>query len=103
MSCNFGNPAALIHQDSLDPSLSPDSQRQHFSFNASTPQPFGGSLPSLTPTPIIDALAINTLAKDFELEPVQRANLHAFVKVTSFSFAALDSSHIHCSRIDGVA
>jgi hypothetical protein len=41
--------------------------------------------------------------KDFELEPVQHANLHAFIKVTLFSFAALDSSHIHCLHVDGVA
>ena len=103
MSFNFGNPPTLIYQNLLDPSLSPDSQRQHFSFSALTPQPFGRSLPSLTPTPIIDALAIDSLMKNFELEPVQCANLHAFIKVTSFSFATLDSSHIHCSCIDEVA
>lgn len=37
-----------------------------------------------SPAPIIDALAVDTLAKDFELEPVQRANLQAFVKMGSF-------------------
>lgn len=34
------------------------------------------------PASLIDPLMIDTLAKDFELEPRQRANLHAFVKVS---------------------
>ena len=35
--------------------------------------------------PVIDWLAIGNLAKDFQLEPMQRANLHAFSGVGSLS------------------
>jgi hypothetical protein len=31
--------------------------------------------------PLINSLAIDNLAKDFQLEPIQQANLHALVKV----------------------
>lgn len=37
--------------------------------------------------PLIDALTVDNLAKDFDLEPRQCANLHAFVQVSLvFSF-----------------
>jgi len=40
----------------------------------------------LSPTPIIDPLLVDNFAKDFQLEPVQCANLRAFIQVT----------HCHC-------
>ena len=36
---------------------------------------------SFTPNSVIDPLMIDNLAKDFSLEPTQRANLHAFITV----------------------
>jgi hypothetical protein len=82
MTFNFGSPTPPIHQDPLDPLLSAGSQPQNFGYtNMATAQQFAASPSPLSSVPIIDPLAIDTLAKDFELEPVQRANLHAFVKV----------------------
>lgn len=54
----------------------------------------------LAPVPLIDHLTIDNLAKEFRLEPVQRANLHAFAGVgPSLSFAFVDLMLIDdCSR-----
>jgi len=48
-------------------------------------QPFEPSAPSpsFTPRAVIDPLLIDNLAKDFNLEPTQRANLHAFITVSN--------------------
>jgi len=48
-------------------------------------QPYEPNAPSpslsFTPSTVIDPLLIDNLAKDFNLEPTQRANLHAFITI----------------------
>jgi hypothetical protein len=53
--------------------------------NVNTPSP---SL-SFSGTPLIDPLLIDNLAQDFNLEPTQRANLHAFVTVSNNQHAVM--------------
>lgn len=59
---------------------SPESQPLR-SFSGSTQQSFVDSPVPTMSAPMIAPLVIDNLAKDFNLEPRQRANLHAFVKV----------------------
>ena len=61
------------------PALGLRSQERMPPYNANTPSP---SL-SFTGTSLIDPLMIDNLAQDFNLEPTQRANLHAFVTVSN--------------------
>ena len=57
-----------------------------FGSNVAAPsQNFRDTPLPLPSTPNIDPLAIDILAKDFNLEPVQRANLHAFIQVCGLS------------------
>jgi len=83
MTFNFSAPPVPVHQEPLDPSLSPEPQPQGFIFPnmSSASQSFTALSSPPSSSPIIDALSIDTLAKDFELEAIQRANLYAFVKV----------------------
>ncbi|KAH9948702.1 hypothetical protein B0H21DRAFT_890351 [Amylocystis lapponica] len=46
-------------------------------------QTFGGSPPSSVPPAILSPAFVDTLAQDYNLEPQQRANLHAFVQLGS--------------------
>lgn len=60
----------------------------YLSFGSNTTaasQTFRDTPLSFSSSPIVDALAIDNLAKDFHLEPVQRANLHAFIQVNRLS------------------
>jgi hypothetical protein len=68
----------------MPPSQSPpmlgfQPQERTAPYNAITPSP---SL-SFSGTSLIDPLMIDNLAQDFNLEPTQRANLHAFVTVSN--------------------
>jgi hypothetical protein len=78
---NFDPPAPMNPDQYIMPSNSTSQSFGSFSPSMSTSQSFAGSSPPVLPAPIIDALTVDTLAKDFQLEPIQRANLQAFVKV----------------------
>ena len=75
-----------LHPVSLSDSESLPSTFPHFSSNTTPSQPIGRAPLSFSSAPIVDALLIDNLAKDFLLEPVQRANLHAFIKVTGYHY-----------------
>jgi hypothetical protein len=62
----------------------------------SNPQHTLNSAFSPPSAPFLDTLLIDNLAKDFGLEEIQRANLHAFVQVISVLLAAFALTHI-CS------
>ena len=52
--------------------------------------------------PVIDWLAIDNLAKDFQLEPVQKANLHAFSGVGSLSCSTCVQLLYQIGMMDGI-
>lgn len=64
------------------------------------------TVPSLVPhAPVIDALMVDNLVKDFDLEPGQRANLHAFVQVclaSSINTSPLIGDTIQIGLADGL-
>lgn len=82
---NFPPGDAPLNQQThtpMPPSQSPPAlgfqpQERVLPYNANTPSPSS----SFSGTSLIDPLMIDNLAQDFNLEPTQRANLHAFVTV----------------------
>jgi hypothetical protein len=110
MSVNNGHsfsfqPPALMSADPLSLPHNSDLVSLGFSSFSSNASPLsfvGSPSPSLSPA-ILDALTVDTLAKDFQLEPVQHANLQAFVKVNE---AFIYNSQVLCAHcfptVDGV-
>jgi hypothetical protein len=80
---NFPHPGTPMSHDQTNLLLLDDSPT-HTSFGSNA-RPGNSALP-LPSAPFIDALLIDNLAKDFALEEIQRANLHAFVQVISVPF-----------------
>ncbi|KIM71253.1 hypothetical protein PILCRDRAFT_830465, partial [Piloderma croceum F 1598] len=82
---NFPPGDAPLNQQThtpMPPSQSPPAlgfqpQERVLPYNANTPSPSS----SFSGTSLIDPLMIDNLAQDFNLEPTQRANLHAFVTI----------------------
>ena len=88
MSATFNFPPVGIpqHHDQLHATIQSDNGTPSPNFSAfssamAPSQHFRDAPSSPPPAMVIDALLIDNLAKDFQLEPVQRANLHAFVQV----------------------
>jgi len=77
---NFPHLGTPTSHDQTNPLLLDDSST-HTLFGSNA-RPGNSALP-LPSTAFIDALLIDNLAKDFALEEIQRANLHAFVQVIS--------------------
>ncbi|KIM81523.1 hypothetical protein PILCRDRAFT_495662 [Piloderma croceum F 1598] len=81
---NFSSPASTPSQahtqnDFPPPTHSHSHAPPSLGFNTPSPQSFSDAPLS----PIIDALMIDTLAQDFKLEPVHRANMHTFIQIGS--------------------
>jgi hypothetical protein len=99
---SFNTPRSMMNHDQLHlpmPRLSespPPVQQQQssspFGSNMAASQPFDDAAPPLSSTSAINPLMIDNLAKDFQLEPVQCANLHAFVQVP---LAFISSFSVH--------
>lgn len=72
------------------------------SFHPNPPNLLFSSPMAMSPVPMVEPLLIDNLAHDFQLEAVQRANLHAFLQVLKFHlfFVGVAYLLIHNTRLD---